>query len=471
MATTTTVAADSSPAAQRAQRALDAALHTSSPSSSARPRPLWLDCDPGHDDAVAILLAAHLPLHCRLLGLSTVACNQSLEKVTRNALDVLSAVGLGGGGGGGRGAVPVVAGAARPLVRPGLLPGCPEIHGDSGLDGPGGGPLLPRCGDRAVGEEEEGPRGQGAARGTTATSAVEVMYAAIARAAREEAEADDEDAARSVGGGGGAAAAGAATTTTTATPPPPPRVALVCTGALTNAALLFSVHPDAAALCEVFVMGGATTGVGNTSPCAEFNIQTDPEALAVLLRAAEPPPPLQQCKEGAEEERPEDDAPPPFPPPLHLTLVPLEVTHTALVTPAVLRRLGCGGSGGDDDGEQDAERPPPPPTSFRRMLGDLLTFFAASYKRTFGFDHPPLHDPCAVLCALAPSLFEARRERVEVSTACALTSGQLVLDRWRQLGRPENVTVAHAMDVEAFWEAVARAVDRADGASPLNTKK
>lgn len=241
----------------------------------------------------------------------------------------------------------------------------------------------------------------------------------------------------------------------------------MCTGALTNAALLFSVHPDAAALCEVFVMGGATTGVGNTSPCAEFNIQTDPEALAVLLRAAEPPPPPPPLEQG--------QAPPPspFPPPLHLTLVPLEVTHTALVTPAVLRRLGCGGgSGDDDDGERDATRaPPPPPTPFRRMLGDLLTFFAASYKRTFGFDHPPLHDPCAVLCALAPSLFEARRERVEVSTACALTSGQLVLDRWRQLGRPDNVTVAHAMDVEAFWEAVARAVDRADGASPLNTRK
>jgi inosine-uridine nucleoside N-ribohydrolase len=420
MATTTTTAAQPasaapdaarpSAAAARASSALDAALP-----STRRPRPVYLDCDPGHDDAVAILLASHLPEHCRLLGVSTVACNQSLGKVTRNALDVLSAVGRGGG------AVPVVAGAARPLVRPGLLPGCPEIHGDSGLDGPAGGPLLPHCGDTAVGGE--------------GVVAVEAMYAAIARAAREEAEAE-EAAARGRGEAGAPPQAA------------PPRVALVCTGALTNAALLFSVHPDAASLCEVFVMGGSTTGVGNTSPCAEFNIQTDPEALAVLLRAAEPLP----LVEGAQ---PPPLPPPPPVPPLRLTLVPLELTHTALVTPAVLRRLGCC---------CDASSPTP----FRRMLGDLLTFFAASYKRTFAFDHPPLHDPCAVLAALAPALFDTRRERCEVSTACSLTAGQTVLDRWRQLGRPENVTVAHSMDVEAFWEVVARAVDGADAVSPLN---
>jgi len=214
-------------------------------------------------------------------------------------------------------------------------------------------------------------------------------------------------------------------------------------------------------------MGGATTGVGNTSPCAEFNIQTDPEALAVLLRAAEEPVAAAAAGEAG--------APPPLSsvssPPLRLTLVPLEVTHTALVTPGVLRRLGCGGGGSGEQGGGEAAGAAATSelaTPFRRMLRDLLTFFAASYKRTFGFDHPPLHDPCAVLAALAPSLFDARRERCEVSTACALTAGQTVLDRWRQLGRPDNVTVAHAMDVEAFWEVVAMAVDGADRVSPLN---
>jgi inosine-uridine nucleoside N-ribohydrolase len=430
MATTTqTAEAGTSrpPPAERAAAALDAAL--SRLSSSPRPRPIWLDCDPGHDDAMAILLACHLPQHCRLVGVSTVACNQSLEKVTRNALDVLSAVGCGGG------RVPVVAGAARPLVRPGLPPGCPEIHGDSGLDGPEGGPLLPHCGDAPLMDDE------------AQRPAVAVMHAAIARAAAAEVEAE---AAAETGGDGRAPRPPGAPPS--ARPRAAPRVALVCTGALTNAALLLSVYPQVAGVVEVFVMGGATTGVGNTSPCAEFNIQTDPEALAVLLRAAEPAP-----TGGA---APGPSAPHP---PLRLTLVPLEVTHTALVTPGVLRRLGCGGGGGGGGGGDG-----PPATPFRRMLGDLLTFFAGSYKRTFAFDHPPLHDPCAVLAAVAPSLFDARRERCEVVTACPLTAGQTVLDRWRQLGRPENVTVAHAMDVEAFWEVVAGAVERADAASPLN---
>lgn len=55
--------------------------------------PVWLDCDPGHDDALAIILAGHNP-RTELLGISTVAGNQTVEKVTNNALCVLQAAGL-----------------------------------------------------------------------------------------------------------------------------------------------------------------------------------------------------------------------------------------------------------------------------------------------------------------------------------------------------------------------------------------
>ncbi|KAL6752121.1 inosine-uridine preferring nucleoside hydrolase-domain-containing protein [Haematococcus lacustris] len=96
--------------------------------------PVWLDCDPGHDDALAIILAGHSPA-LQLLGISTVAGNQSLIKVTQNALDICWAAGLPHIG--------VVPGQAKPLMRPALLT-CPEIHGQSGLDGPQGGPQLPR---------------------------------------------------------------------------------------------------------------------------------------------------------------------------------------------------------------------------------------------------------------------------------------------------------------------------------------
>ena len=84
-----------------------------------------LDCDPGHDDAIAMLLAWGNP-DIELLGVTTVAGNQTLEKVTTNAR-ALAAVGSITG-------VPFAAGASRPLVGPQLIP--EEIHGDSGLDGP-----------------------------------------------------------------------------------------------------------------------------------------------------------------------------------------------------------------------------------------------------------------------------------------------------------------------------------------------
>ena len=97
-----------------------------SPHASPRaPRKIILDCDPGHDDAVAMLLAHGSP-DIELLAVTTVVGNQTLEKVTRNALSVAAVAGITG--------VPFAAGCARPLVR--TIETAPSIHGDSGLDGP-----------------------------------------------------------------------------------------------------------------------------------------------------------------------------------------------------------------------------------------------------------------------------------------------------------------------------------------------
>lgn len=85
---------------------------------------LILDCDPGHDDAIAIMLAAGNP-DVELLGITTVAGNQTLPKVTRNALAVCTMAGI---------TVPVAAGATEPLVRKQVV--AAEMHGNSGLDGP-----------------------------------------------------------------------------------------------------------------------------------------------------------------------------------------------------------------------------------------------------------------------------------------------------------------------------------------------
>ena len=87
--------------------------------------PILIDCDPGHDDAIAILLALASP-EVDVLGITTVAGNQTLEKTTANALRVLEFV--------GRGDVPVAAGADRPLLRDPFV--AAYVHGESGLEGP-----------------------------------------------------------------------------------------------------------------------------------------------------------------------------------------------------------------------------------------------------------------------------------------------------------------------------------------------
>ncbi len=86
-------------------------------------RKLILDCDPGHDDAIAIMLAGNHP-DLELLGLTIEAGNQTLEKTGRNALNVCQYLGID---------VPVALGASRPLVRD--LQIAEDIHGESGLDG------------------------------------------------------------------------------------------------------------------------------------------------------------------------------------------------------------------------------------------------------------------------------------------------------------------------------------------------
>ncbi|MCJ1236067.1 Uridine nucleosidase 1 [Varicellaria rhodocarpa] len=93
--------------------------------------PIWLDCDPGHDDAFAILLSANHP-NLHLLGISTVHGNTSLAGTTTNAGRVLSLLGCSD--------VPVYPGAAKPFCRKAVH--APNIHGASGLDGTD---LLPKA--------------------------------------------------------------------------------------------------------------------------------------------------------------------------------------------------------------------------------------------------------------------------------------------------------------------------------------
>jgi inosine/uridine nucleosidase len=179
------------------------------------PRRVVIDCDPGHDDAVALLLAAGDP-RLTLLGVTTVAGNQTLGRVTYNARMVATVAGLEH--------VPIVAGSARPLVRE--LRTAPEIHGESGLDGPA--PIEPT---------------------------VELTAGHGAQFLAETVLAE------------------------------PGAVTVVPTGPLTNLALALRMYPEITDAVErVVLMGGSYTR-GNTTPAAEFNIYVDPEAADAVFSA------------------------------------------------------------------------------------------------------------------------------------------------------------------------------------------
>lgn len=183
------------------------------------PRKIILDCDPGHDDAVALLLAHGNP-EIELLAVTTVVGNQTLEKVTRNALSVAAIAGITG--------VPFAAGAARPLLRE--IQVAPDIHGESGLDGP----VLP------VPEIELDSR-----------HAVDLIIDTVL--AHE-----------------------------------PGTVTLVPTGGLTNIALAARKEPKIISRVKEVVLMGGGYHVGNFSAVAEFNIAIDPEAAHIVFNAGWP---------------------------------------------------------------------------------------------------------------------------------------------------------------------------------------
>lgn len=179
--------------------------------------PVIIDCDPGHDDAIALLLAfASERLHVK--AVTIVAGNQTQEKTLNNALKVLSFAGVD---------VPVAKGDDKPLMRDLII--APEVHGDSGLDGP----ELPESNLKAVD-----------------ISAIELIAKTIRESDR--------------------------------------KVTLIPTGALTNIAKFLLCYPELKEKIErISLMGGACFG-GNWSPAAEFNILVDPEAADIVFKSGIP---------------------------------------------------------------------------------------------------------------------------------------------------------------------------------------
>jgi len=306
------------------------------------PTPIVLDCDPGHDDAIALLLALASP-DLELLGVTTTYGNQTLEKTTANALRVLELV--------GREDVPVATGASEPLERE--LAVAAHVHGESGLDGPS----LPPPVTEPVSDDA-------------------VAWLAETVAASSE------------------------------------PVTLVPVGPLTNIARYLETY-GTGGVERIALMGGAI-GEGNMTPAAEFNIWADPEAAQIVFDSE-----------------------------LDVTMIGLDVSHKAVVGPAVQRRLREAGTVGV-------------------FVAELVDFFSVYHRETYGWEGAPIHDAVVVAHLLEPSHVETRYRNVEVERSSELCRGRTVVDLWQRTERPANAHVGVDLDSAAFFDLLVERIGLLD---------
>ena len=188
-----------------------------------------------------------------------------------------------------------------------------------------------------------------------------------------------------------------------------PGATLVMTGPLTNLALSLRRHPALAGqIGRVVTLGGAW-GLGNKSAAAEFNILCDPEAAAVVYGSGLP-----------------------------ITMIPVDATNEVGITAELL-----GAVAGLD-------------TTVSAFATELLESLRTTHRSGPGplaREDAALHDPCAVLVAVDPTLATTVRARVDVETRGRLTYGRTVVDFAGKSPQPANADVVVAFDATAVREA------------------
>jgi len=199
------------------------------------------------------------------------------------------------------------------------------------------------------------------------------------------------------------------------------KVIVISSGPMTNIALFVSVYTELLNGVEEFVFMGGAVGMGNRSAVAEYNILCDRKSIVnffgflyslisyyyFLLYLAHAAQIVLNV-------------------PVKKTMIPINATHTAIVTREVHERLLHPGSGLEDTVFAA------PATNLRHTLSSLISFFAEAYKSTFGFnDGAPLHDALTIAYVAQPHLFQSTRHRVDVELTGTHSLGETVVDVWK----------------------------------------
>jgi purine nucleosidase len=296
---------------------------------------LIIDCDPGVDDAIALLLAFAAP-ELRIRGITTVAGNVSLTHTSANARRICELANQRN--------IPIFAGCPRPILR--SLETAAEVHGETGLKGielPA--PTLPIADEHAV------------------SWLIQTLLAN------------------------------------------PEPITIAALGPLTNIAVAIIQAPQIIPkIREIVLMGGAITH-GNVTPSAEFNFYADPHAAHIVFTAGAP-----------------------------LTMISLDVTHTAIATPDRITAIRAIGE------------------PFGPIVANLLAAYGVYDQERYGFAGAALHDPCVIAYLIAPELFQSQSRYVEIETTSPNAIGRSIVDWWQMSEHPANVNVITSINADGFYQ-------------------
>ena len=191
-------------------------------------------------------------------------------------------------------------------------------------------------------------------------------------------------------------------------------VSLCPLGPLTNIASAILKQPKIVSrIKKIVLMGGAYFEVGNITPAAEFNIFVDPDAAKIVFEAG-----------------------------IDMVVMPLDVTHKALVT----------------EKRNEAFRQLMSPVGI--AVAEMTDFFERFDKEKYGSSGAPLHDPCVTAYLINPKIFSGKKINVEIETKSELTLGMTVADWWGVTDRKANTFFVGDLDSEKFFSLLTERLGR-----------
>ena len=191
-------------------------------------------------------------------------------------------------------------------------------------------------------------------------------------------------------------------------------ISLCPLGPLTNIASAILKQPKIVSrIKKIVLMGGAYFEVGNITPAAEFNIFVDPDAAKIVFEAG-----------------------------IDMVVMPLDVTHKALVT----------------EKRNEAFRQLKSPVGI--AVAEMTDFFERFDKEKYGSSGAPLHDPCVTAYLINPKIFSGKKINVEIETKSELTLGMTVADWWGVTDRKANTFFVGDLDSDKFFSLLTERLGR-----------